>query len=428
MYAQATQNYLKYLEKQPEQRAFIFNRILSFQLEPEERPALFKMLEDEARKSKQSTDIHLLMAQLYQRYRDFDKAFEIYQQLENQDSEGNYLLQFARAAELDSSYNIALQTYRIIIDKQPGSKSAMVAYSGAVTTLFSLAKNSGNTSYADEALKLIETVQSKFPTHPDLARLSYLKGVFYLDYFFDVDRAADIFSDLTSAKSISNEYRDMAALKLGECYLIRGQLGQALATYQNISQPGHQGEALLQTAQTYYFMKDWEKAGDTINRIIQKEGLQADVTNNALELQMRMSQVQSLPEVRDMLSEADLLVFQRKKSEAIKKFSKIVQTESVPPLVKSDAYSEMTRLALELKEIPPALDFANSAIRDSSLSNYADEHLFMLASIMDKQLNRPADAFKIYQQLLEDYPNSLFVDRARERMKNLREQKPTEIP
>ena len=51
-----------------------------------------------------------------------------------------------------------------------------------------------------------------------------------------------------------------------------------------------------------------------------------------------------------------------------------------------------------------------------------------MAGILEKQENHEQDAFKIYQKLLENYPNSLFTFRARERMKYLREHKLQELP
>ncbi len=118
MYQQAARYYLKYLEAFPTQQGFIFSRILSFDLEPEERPALFQTLREVARTSRQKDKILLLEAQLHQRYREYDQALRIYRRLAENQKNDRYLLNFAKDAEKDSSYQIALQAYQLIIDHQ----------------------------------------------------------------------------------------------------------------------------------------------------------------------------------------------------------------------------------------------------------------------------------------------------------------------
>lgn len=428
MYAQAAGYYLKYLENQPRQQRYIFSRILSFNIEPDQRPEFFATLEQFAQKSQQSENIYLLMAQLYQRYRGFDKALQIYKRLEKEGRNRNYLLQFAHAAQKDSSYRIALKAYRMIIDKKPDSKTAMSAYQGAVTTLFHLAEQSGNTSYAEQALQMIEIVRTQFPDHPQLAKLKYLQGIFYLDYFFDVDRALSIFNEIVGNPRTPNQNKNEAILKVGECHLIKGQLEQALHTFRKINNPPLQDMALLQIARTYFFMKDWKQAGEVVNTIIQKEGVNSVVTNDALALQMKLNQVQTEPGALAILSESDLLIFQRKKSEALRKLSELVETKKLTPTLRSDVLLKISRLSLDLDNPVQALEYCQKAIQDSGLIRYADQHLFLMGNVLEWNLNRPQEAFDTYRQLLENYPNSLLAQQARDRMKMIREQTPTELP
>jgi tetratricopeptide (TPR) repeat protein len=81
-----------------------------------------------------------------------------------------------------------------------------------------------------------------------------------------------------------------------------------------------------------------------------------------------------------------------------------------------------------LEEPVTALEYCNQAIQDSLIRPYADEHLYLLAGILERSMNRPQEAFNVYKKLLEIYPNSLLADGARERMKSLREQPNFDIP
>jgi tetratricopeptide (TPR) repeat protein len=428
MYAEATQYYLKYLQKLPAQQSFVFNQILSFQIEPEQRPKFFHTLENFMLQDPQPGMIKLLTAQLYQRYGEFEKAFILYQEMDDRKNEGSQILQFAQAAERDSSYQVALLAYRYIIGKYPNSKRVITAYGGAISTLLQVAIENSHQPSAKLALQMIDTVNQRFPQNPEVNRLNFLKGVFYLDYYFDVDQSIEIFTAISSNKRIEQKLRDETILKLAECFLIKGQLDKALQNFGKIVHPPYNGQALLGTARSYYFLKQWEQCQQTIQCILQTQGASSLVTNDALALQILLGYSQDFPEIIKKFSEGELLTFQRKKSEALKKFKDIIVIENVPAAVKAEVYLRLSRLSLELEEPVTALEYCNQAIQDSLIRPYADEHLYLLAGILERSMNRPQEAFNVYKKLLEIYPNSLLADGARERMKSLREQPNFDIP
>ena len=428
MYTEAAKYYLKYLDTNPAQQQYIFNRILAFQLEPEQQESFLKSIETLAKESKNKDDILLLTAQLYQRYRKYEDAYKIYQALDKNRKEGLFLLQFARSAEQDSSFAIALKAYNEVIRNYPDSKTIIQAYEGSVRTLFSLAIIENNSKYADHAIRMTDSVQTNYGNNPGITDIVYLKGIYYLEYYFDVDQAISIFSDLVKNPQTPVRQRNQALLKMGECFIIKGQLNEALDTFTKVTLKPYEAFGKLRTAQIYYYRKEWKKAVDEVNIILQKEGMASDITNDALALQLKLNQAQKAPIALASLSDADFLLAQQKKGDALKKLAEVVRLNSVPGALKSEAYRRLITTADELDEHDEALQYGRDAIQDSSLVQYADEYLFLMAGILEKQENHEQDAFKIYQKLLENYPNSLFTFRARERMKYLREHKLQELP
>ena len=428
MYVEAAKYYLKYLDANPNQQQFIFNRILSFQLEPEQQGSFLKTIESLAKESKNKDDILLLTAQLYQRYGKYEDAYKIYENLDKEQKQGIFLLQFARSAERDSSYHIALKAYTEVIRHYPDNKTILQAYQGSVTTLFSLARVENNSKFAERAINLIDSVQTRYSDNPDIADMVYLKGAYYLDYYFDVDRAISIFADLIKNPRTPARQRNITLLKMGESYIIKGQLDEALNTFNKVTMKPYEAFAKLRTAQIFYYQKNWKKAGEMVNTILQKEGMASDITNDALALQLKLNQAQKSSTALEFLADADLLLVQQKKGDAVKKLAEIVQLNSVPGALKSEAYRLLITSADELGKEVEALEYSQNAIQDSSMVQYADEYLFLMAGILEKQNDRAAEAFKIYQKLLENYPNSLFTFRARDRMKYLKENKLQELP
>ncbi len=429
MYARAAEYYLKYLERNPSQQQYIFNRILSFRVMEDDRDAFYQALENFARHSSIPNKVYLLMAQLYQRDREFEKAYRIYRRLEQVKGDGSYLLRFARAARQDSSYQIALKAYREVIQKQQaGGKVPIEAYEGAVLCLYQLAGQTRQAHYAREAVEMIEKIRSRESDWRRLARLIYLEGQIYLDYYFDVDKAMTVFREVVQHGKREPRFAARARLKLGECYLIRGELKKALREFQQLQHTRERAMGLLRQAETYYYLKDWENTRKAVNEILHSEGLESEVTNDALALQMKMDRLRSQPDILEQFAEADLLMFQRKKSEALRRYTNLLKTSQLPSSLRAEIYQKVVQLNVELKEIPTALEWCTRALNDSTQLLYADRHLFLMAEILEKQAHRPRDAFKAYQTLLQNYPNSLFVEQARERLKALRTKIEEEIP
>jgi len=181
-------------------------------------------------------------------------------------------------------------------------------------------------------------------------------------------------------------------------------------------------------AKTYYFLNEWEKATEVLAEIIKKEGVKGEITNDALALKIKLSFVQTAPEVLRQLSEAELLIFQRKKSEAIERLCKVIEISELPALFKSEVYEKIVRLSLSLNNISEAIEYCTKAIQDSSMVFYADQHLFLLGQILEENLQEYEEAFKTYRKLLENYPNSLYANQVRERMKFLKKEKIPELP
>ncbi|MBN2364655.1 MAG: hypothetical protein EH225_00770, partial [Calditrichaeota bacterium] len=327
-----------------------------------------------------------------------------------------------------SAYAVALQAYRHVIGKFPESPRAIQAYSGAISTLFNMAFFHSQQQFAEQAFQLIDSVSIRFQNHPELPHLKYLEGLFYLEYYFDVDRAVDIFSDLLKATVIAPNRRDETILKLGECYILKGKLNKALDIFNQVSTKPYQDDAALYSARVYYFQKEWKKSSQSLQNLVQQLGAAGDVVNDALALQMKIAFSQSVPDILGSFSEAELLEYQRKNSEAVKKFSEITSRDSVPPVMKSESYLKAVKLSLELNEPLQAAEYCQKAISDTDILPYTDKHLFLLAGILKNSLNKPEEAYNIYLEILQNYPNSLMADRARDELRTMNDIKGVEFP
>jgi tetratricopeptide (TPR) repeat protein len=428
MYLEATEYYLKYLAVQPKQQRFVFNQILAFQIPEEQQEEFFTVLEKRTGDPDQPREIKILLAQLYHRYRKFDKALHIYIQLEQDKNDELRILKFAQAAERDSVFLIALQAYKFLIRKNPSSKQIFLAYRGAVSCQFQLAQQFNEAYHAEQANLLIDTLSNRFPNHPELFQLYYLQGMFQLTYYFDVDRALSIFSKITRSKKVPANLRSQVLLKSGECYIIKGQLDQAMKIFQQVNHPSSKGYANFRRAQTSYFMKNWEESDSLIRELIQAEGMGGKVTNDALSLQLKLNHAKQNEAILIQSADADLLIFQQKKSEAIKILMAMVTMDQVPTAIKSQSYLDICHLALDLDDPLVALEYSKLAMEDPEIAAYADLHLFLMGTILEEQFQKYQEAFYAYRELLEKYPNSMKAEDSRLKMRNIRQKEGWELP
>ena len=428
MYLEATEYYLKYLSVQPKQQRFVFNQILAFQIPEEQQEEFLMVLEKRTGDPDQPREIKILLAQLYHRYRKFDKALHIYIQLEQDKNDELRILKFAQAAERDSVFLIALQAYKFLIRKNPSSKQIFLAYRGAVSCQFQLARQFNEAYHAEQANLLIDTLSNRFPNHPELFQLYYLQGMFQLTYYFDVDRALSIFSKITRSKKVPANLRSQVLLKSGECYIIKGQLDQAMKIFQQVNHSSSKGYANFRRAQTSYFMKNWEESDSLIQELIQAEGMGGKVTNDALSLQLKLNHAKQNEAILTQSADADLLIFQQKKSEAIKILMAMVTMDQVPTAIKSQSYLDICHLALDLDDPLVALEYSKLAMEDPEIAAYADLHLFLMGTILEEQFQKYQEAFYAYRELLEKYPNSMKAEDSRLKMRNIRQKEGWELP
>ena len=92
------------------------------------------------------------------------------------------------------------------------------------------------------------------------------------------------------------------------------------------------------------------------------------VTNDAILLQLKLNHAKQNEAILTQLTEADLLIFQQKKSEAMKILMAIVDTKQVPAALKSQSYLDICQLALDLDDPLVALEYSKMAMEDPGIS------------------------------------------------------------
>jgi len=425
--SKALEFYLEYLKKEPNLYLATMRQVLSMEIEDDELEDLASLIEKETKKFPEIPELRILLAKFYQKYQAYNRALSVYETLEDNKTQGKYLLDFGRAMQADSLFELALRCYQTIISRFPQSPFLFTSYLGAAKSNLELAHSKNDQEYAEQAIVIINLVREKYPSHPEVAELSLVEGLIYKEFFFDIDNAIRIFTMISDSYTRNLEIFERASLFLGECYLMKGDLDEAAAVFKKIQSNKFAANALILQAKIEFYRGNYSECKDYLDRIIQLEGTEGTVTNDALELQVLLAEAKSAPEILALYAKADLLLFQDKKSEAVSKLESAL--EKNPPLdLKARLLLKAASLSQEIGKSIEAIDFCNELVSDSTMIFYADEALFLMANIFERDIGDLPRAFQLYDRLLVEFPESQFSHQARKRLGKIRNQMQEAMP
>lgn len=420
----AIRAYIEYIRKDPANYQFAIRQVMSFQLEEPQIDSLAIIIDREMKqKGDQRSKVVLLAAKFYQNHRRFSEALNVLLQIDDRESDGRYLYDFARSLQTDEEYAVALGAYEHIIKEFSGSKYLLQSYLGAASCNLELAKADNDQEYARKSLAMINVVRKKHPNHPQIGDLTLLEGDIHRQFFFDLDLAAEIYLSVTERFSRQLKLRESAYLKAGETQLMRGDLEKARVILANVKTEPFMPQALMLLARADFYDGKYENAGQALDQILKMEGLSGPLTNDVLNMQSRLALQAESPEALRFYAEADWLKMQRKLPQALSSLRKVLEANP-PAHFRIEVLLEAAQLAGDSGQIDEALAFCEQILKDQSMMLYADQALFSMAEIVENHLKDFGRAYRLYDQVLRDYSGSPLSNAARDRLKAIRQSHP----
>ncbi len=426
-YDAATREYLDFLEKQPNQFGYIESRIATYTKEPEQAHKVAELLQKRLEQSKHEYLMRKLLADLYLRIGDYSRSLQQFKILEAMTNPldrktkagGQELYFFADKALRAGEVEHARQAFDLILTNYADSPFRFKA-------LFGLAQAHQLQGRAEAAIRAYEDLIAAAPTSPLAYEAQMQIGEIYFEDLFDLERALDAFKAVV--ERFPNDPRTVeAGFRIGDCYLARGDLKEATTWYQKPLarrgvKPAQRDKALYKTAYALFLEGEYDAALERLNQITaavaQKPASGEDYVNDAFELIFIIEENRKSEEALRAFTEAQRLQHLREFDQAMARLKDLVERFPQTPIL-DDALLHLGELARIQGHYEAAIGYFAQLVQEQPESVYAPLAQKRIGEVYEEDLGDAHKAYSAYEQVLIRYPNSLYLEEVRQRMRRL---------
>lgn len=358
---------------------------------------------------------------------DFNAAFIQTRALDLRLEENGYrVLDLARISKGNQDYKTAIKCYEYLSTKGIDNPYYTYSQTERIEVMQEEIFNSG--LFISEAVdrldkeynETVETLGLNKSTVTLLVHWAHLKAY----YKQDADTAIIILQNAIAIPNVFPKVLGYAKLELADIYMLNNEIWEASLLYLQVDKDfkndvlGH--EAKYRNARLYYYTGNFGWSEAQLN--VLKASTTKLIANNAMELSLLISDNLALDTITlplEMYANADLLYLQHKDSLAILTLDSISFNYPGHSL-QDEIYFKKYEIAYREKEFDLAKDYLEQILAIYGDDILADKAAFELANLYENQYQDDEKASELYQLILVEYPNSLYVDEARKRFRELR--------
>ena len=436
-YAGATAEYVHWLGKNPSQLSFVQSRLAQITGRDEAREAASAVIR-QAIGGRGDLPLLQLLAWLDMEGKNYGDALDVCRKIDAiAGAHGSELYQFAERAAAEKAYAVAARAYQEAM-RAPLAPARMpyarYGYAAAVKELQADADTFASPlrgTPATEAIPLysgavglFQKIIEDYPRTEFSARSWYQIGLVQDEKFMDREGAAGSFRHVIDEPGASPALRNDAAIMLGKVHVERGDTARAEVFFRAVAASSdapsiERDEAVFRLGEIDYFAGRFDSAMEKLSGIT--VNLKADYANDALRLSSFLHEnAASAPEALARFARAEFLARQGKNTEAVSLLLDVIGTYPHAALV-DDALMAAARLQASaglFREAAASYERLLGEFKESSTE--LDRAEFNLAEVYQYGMHDTARARSTYERLLADHPKSILVDRARQRIRQLR--------
>ena len=434
-YKEAAEEYLSIVLKNPEQYQIVQNGLLSYINKVDALQKTMNVFEN--KRDEDNINLSYLLASLYMQGKMYEKAYAIYSEIDSKlKSKGIELLKFAQDLYNDHQYELGAKVFGNIIDRYPSSpiiSSAKLGYAKTLEANLDDEKNgetewkpfsfnkTGDPKKVNEIItnygEIVKIYPNSEPANEALLRIGNLKN----KRLNDLEGAKEILDKL-----IKNAPNTKFAIKsyeeLGDIYLKEGDIEKSKEMLQKLIQNSNIPEeeknyARYKEARICFYEGNFGSGRELVSNIIRN--YKDNNTNNALELALLLNTMVNDSSNLVIFASAELLSEQRKFSQAREKYLIISQNPQAFVL-QNLAKLRVAEMDLALDNYDSSIKLLQEVVDEKEKNIYSDKALYLQGNIYQFAKKDIPKAIEIYESLLAKFPNSIYLDDARESINKLK--------
>jgi predicted Zn-dependent protease len=429
-YSAMIEEYLDLLEMDQAQLEMVQNRlqyVLNKDLDNKISDMLREALLKRNQRSPDNRDYGEMLLWLSVQQKDFEFALIQARSIDTRFNEGGMLIfSVANLSLANNEYDVAIEAFNNLIKRGQSNPYYAESLTGRLQAKFLKIVE----GYNYQAVELKSIQQEYYSALSELGRnartLVLMRDLAHLEAFYldELDPAVQLLEEALLIPGAPEKMKADIKLELGDIYLFTGEIWEASLLYSQVEKAfkndptGH--EAKFRNARLSYFIGefDWAKA----QLDVLKAATSKLIANDAMDLALLISDnidIDSTYTGLSYYSRADLLIYRGQDSLALLTLDSISMLGLFHSLDDEVLYSKAV-IYIDRKQYDIADSLLAKIIQVYPDDILADNALFERAELQAEALNDKTMAMELYQQLMLEYPGSLFTTEARKRFRQLR--------
>ena len=354
-----------------------------------------------------------------------DEALELVVRIdEMKNTNGLEIINFATTASRDGDYETAIKAYKIIIDrgkKNPYASSALFGFTRALEQKMNNDKQKISKKAAEEIIDSYRKIIDEFPRSGNAADSRLRLATIYSDILNENKKAITELEKLIS-EFPNSQYAVSAHLELGSIFIISEELEKAEKSYTKVKElhrfasAEQKDIAMYSAALIVYFKGDIEGATKAFGVLALNPD--TDIANDVLRKLFIINSNKEKVAALEKFAKAELKDFQNNYKEALSLLKEVSELAS-KSMLGEVALIKAAEIELKAGNFQSSRDYLKELNNNYSESKQIDKRLMLLADSYYNEQNF-GEALKFYTELITKYPDSIYLQDARKKIRIIR--------